>query len=209
MDLKLLKNKILKKLKGKQLEEFKQDELKDDFFDLFMKIGFAKTNQKKQDLIKKASKIADKIPEFKGWPKAEKIWDIEAFGWTGQIPKKVRNTIKQELRKRISPGSLNLALGSGAYPYLEESVLLDYSEEMLRAAVKYKKKVLYDINKGKLPFKKNEFDSITMVFVINYLDNPKQVFKETKRILKTNGKLIIIQSAKSLNYLSKIVEKKQ
>jgi ubiquinone/menaquinone biosynthesis C-methylase UbiE len=51
--------------------------------------------------------------------------------------------------------------------------------------------VIGDIEK-KLPFKKNEFDTIYTQFLFEHLINPNLVLKEVYRILKKNGVLILI-----------------
>jgi hypothetical protein len=196
---------------NKDIKKIKQEELKDQFYDILFNINLISDKKEKEELIAKAKKIASKIPELKGWPKeSKKFWDIEAYAWLGQIPRKIRELIKTELMKRIPPGGLNLSLGSGSYPYIEYSVLLDLSREMLKSvpAVKYKAKIEYDLEKGKLPFNDDSFDTITMVFVIDYLENLKSVFDEIKRILKTNGKLILVQSEKPINELYRSQEVK-
>lgn len=187
----------------KKVEKFrKQAELKDRFFDKFFKISYVK-GEEKDKLIAEAKEIADKIPEFRGWPeKPVKFWDIEALSWKIKIPSYVRLFIRKELLKKIPLGGLNLALGPGSYPYIEDSVLVDFSSEMLKAvepAVKFKKKLVYDLDKGKLPFKDSVFDTVTMVFVVDYLSRVGNGFKEIYRVLKKNGKLIIVQSAKMLD----------
>jgi len=197
----------------RKVEKFrKETELKDKFFEKFFKIGFAKGAEKER-VIKEAKEIADKIPEFRGWPeKPVKFWDIEAFSWRLKIPSHVRLFIRKELLKRIPLGGLNLALGPGSYPYIEDSVLVDFSEEMLRAvepAVKFKKKLVYDLDKGKLPFKDSVFDTVTMVFVVDYLSRLQNAFKEIYRVLKKNGKLVIVQSGKLLEDWYLRQEKKQ
>jgi SAM-dependent methyltransferase len=198
----------------KEVEKLReQEELKDRFLGIFMKIGFARDKAEKQELIKKAKETADKTADLKGWPeKAAKFWDVEAAGWKAKIPYYVRQFIRKELLRRIPPGGLNLSLGPGSYPYIEESVLVDISEEMLKAAeptVKFKKKIVHDLDKGYLPFKNNSFDTVTMVFVVNYLRNPEDVFREIYRVLKKKGKLIIVQSAKMLDDWYAKQEKKQ
>jgi len=188
----------------------KQAELKDKFFDVFFKISFAK-GAEKDKLISEAKKIANKIPLFKGWPeKSVKFWDVEAFAWRTKIPSHVRLFIRKELLKRIPLGGINLSLGPGSYPYIEDSVLVDISPEMLKAVeptVKFTRKIVHDLEKGKLPFKDNSFDTVTMVFVVNYLS--KLPFKEIYRVLKKKGKLIIVQSAKMLDDWYVKQEKKQ
>ena len=100
-------------------------------------------------------------------------------------------------------------MGSGSYPYVKNSVLLDFSKEMLKSAGKaYKHKVLYDLDNETLPFKSESFNSITAVFIINYIKNPEYVLKEAKRVLNKKGKIIIVQSSKPIAYFYKIKQKK-
>jgi SAM-dependent methyltransferase len=197
----------------KRIQRMEKDmDIRERFFELFFKISFSKGEERKR-LIKEAKKIADKIPEFKGWPeKTVKFWDVEAMSWKTKVPSFVRLFIRKELLKKVPFKKLNLALGSGSCPYIEDSVLVDFSSEMLKAvepSVKFRKKIVHDLDKGKLPFGNNSFDSVTMVFVVNYLGKIEKVLKEVFRILKKRGKLIIVQSAKMLDdwYVKK--EKKQ
>ena len=193
----------LDKHKGdKDIDDLKRivdmDNLKDDFFDILFRLGYTKNKEEKKMLLKKAKEIAAEIPEFAGWPASSKFWDVEALAWIVNIPEKVRKYIKSEINRSI-PKGLNLALGCGSYPYVKDSVLVDFSEEMLRSAgPKYKNKVLSDLNSGDLAFRSCAFDSVTMVFVINYIKNLGPLLKEAERVLKEDGKLIIVQSAKQI-----------
>jgi len=221
---KITKEKIQSKIKrfisrfgktsdAKSVQKFlEEDEIKDEFLSYLVKIKFAKGPEKDR-LVKEAKSIADKIPEFKGWPeKPIKFWDIEALGWKTKIPSHVRLFIRKELFKKIKLGGLNLSLGPGSYPYIEDSVLVDISSEMLKAvepAVKFKRKLVYDLDEGSLPFKDNIFDNVTMVFVVNYLTNLEKMLKEIYRVLKKKGRLIIVQSAKALDDWYVGQEKKQ
>ncbi|MBW2966605.1 class I SAM-dependent methyltransferase [Candidatus Woesearchaeota archaeon] len=201
-----IKHFVKKHGKTKEIKELseitKEDRLKDDFFDIIFKLSYTSNKRKRKELTAKAELIASKIPGLKGWPRdSKKFWDVEAYAWLGKIPRRIREFIRKELMKRIPLGTLNLGIGSGSYPYIEDSVLLDLSREMLKLVtpVKSKAKIEYDLEKGKLPFQDNSFDSVTMVFVIDYLKNLKQVLKETKRILKKNGKLILVNSKKPID----------
>jgi len=197
-------------MKKEELKIIKLENLKDDFLTILLRLTYIRNKKKRKQLMKRAKAIANKIPEFKGWPKGKKFWDVEALAWVVKIPKHVRQFIRKELLKRIKLSGMNLSLGSGSYPYVRKSVLLDYSEKMLeQVIVKFKKKVVHDIQKIPWPFKKNTFDSISAVFIINYLKNLKKVFKEAKRVLKTKGKLIIVQSAKPLGEFYRIKEAKE
>lgn len=202
-------NNRLKKIRNKSLKKtIKQEILHEDFFDAIFRINLTKNNAKRKKLIRKAEALASKIPEFKGWPNGSKFWDVEALSWTENIPKQVREFIANELKSSIKKGA-NLSLGSGSHPYIKNTILLDFSEEMLKNSSKERKdKICFNLNTKPFPFALNSFDSVTAVFVINYLKNLKDVLKEIKRILKPKGKLIIVQSAKPVSELYRIKEKK-
>ena len=52
--------------------------------------------------------------------------------------------------------------------------------------------VVWNLNKTPLPFKNNHFDFILADNIIEHLDDTVKIMKELHRILKKNGKLIII-----------------
>lgn len=186
----------IKKIEKEIKEANRSEKLKDDFFSLLFMMGYSK-GKKRKELIKKAKKIANKIPEYKGWPEnMEKFWNAEAFGWDARIPEEIRKLIKKELRKRIK--GKNIELGSGSCPYISRSTILDFSKDMLANAPKGHKKIFSDLNK-ELPFKNSSFDSASVVFVVDYLKNLNKTLKEIRRILKKQGKLIIIQSKRPIS----------
>jgi SAM-dependent methyltransferase len=183
----------VKELAKEAKELAKIEGLRDDFFNILLLLPYSKN---KKSLVKKAKKIAEKVPELKGWPDdVKKFWDIESFGWQNKIPLAIRETIKKELRKRAK--GKHIELGSGSYPYVNKSILVDFSEEMLANAPKEHKKIVHDLDKD-LPFKDNSFDSASAVFLVDYLDNFGKTLKEIRRILKKNGNLIIVQSKKPI-----------
>ncbi len=49
-----------------------------------------------------------------------------------------------------------------------------------------------DLEKEKLPFKKNSFEEIYAECVFEHLKNPRDFLKDCKRVLKKQGKLILI-----------------
>ena len=201
-------NQKLKTIKDTGLKTIIEEEnLRDDFFEIMFKINCERNTAKRKQLITKAKKIAVKIPELSGWPKSSKFWDVEALAWIVNIPKPVREYIKKQLNK-LSSGT-NLSLGCGSYPYVNNSVLIDFSEEMLKAAPpRFKNKVLFDLNDKNLPFRSFSFDSATMVFIINYIKDLKYLLREVKRVVKENGKIMIVQSAKPIAAFYRMKEKK-
>ncbi len=180
----------------KELENFRlfrrhNDKL-DEFFSILFKLSFTSEKGERKDIISRAKVLASDIPELKGWPSdRERFWDVEAYSWRSKVPKGIRSLIKKELSGNKG---VNLSVGSGAFPYIEDSVLLDISEEMLRMAPDGYRKVQHDIDKNPLPFEDDSFDSCTLIFVINYLSEPEKALKEIKRVLKPDGKLFLVQS---------------
>ena len=114
----------------------------------------------------------------------------------------LKNEILQNLSKLNNLGHiLEFACGNGAYT---ETILksgnkitaTDYSEEM----VKYSKKNFSDNNKiiveqancYKTPYPTHSFDSIFMAHLIHTIAHPATALKESFRLLKSNGNLIIV-----------------
>jgi ubiquinone/menaquinone biosynthesis C-methylase UbiE len=140
----------------------------------------------------KIKQLAKGVSWAKGWPKKdEAFWNVEAFIWSQKITK--RDFIKQQLPKSRN----NLDLGSGAYSY-QTSTCLDYAEKMLQLNPNCKTKIVHDLNKP-LPLKDNSFQTVTAIFLFNYLKNYHQLLKEIKRVLKPKGKFTMVLSAKKIN----------
>ena len=149
-----------------------------------------------RDIKSKLKKLAGEINWTKGWPE-DKIafWNAEAFMWQRKIDKNKRELIKLELQ--FLEGNNNLDIGCGSYSYVS-SVGLDFSEKMLLFNDNCSDKVNGDLEQ-KLPFDNQAFDSVTAVFVLNYVKNYKNLLLEIKRVLKKNGVFIMVLSAKKIN----------
>ena len=142
-----------------------------------------------QKVEDKLRSLSEKISWAEDWPKNNKsFWNAEAFMWEHKISKEKRGLIKKEL-EFLSEGK-NLDLGCGAYSYVK-SVGFDFSEKMLQLNENCVQKVVGDLEK-KLPFNNEEFDSVTLIFVLNYVKSYLELLKEIKRILKGNGNLVIV-----------------
>ena len=67
---------------------------------------------------------------------------------------------------------------------------IDPSEKMLEIAKKRGIKV--KVGKGEnLPFEDEEFDYVAIIISFCFVENPEKVIKESNRVLKKNGKIII------------------
>ena len=149
--------------------------------------------------ISSLTKLSSSISWAKGWPdNGHAFWNAEAFMWSKKIDKTVRRLIEDELailpKKR---NYQNLDLGCGAYSYLP-SVGFDLSEKMLLFNERCAEKIIGNLEE-KLPFADASFDSVTAIFVLNYVQNYNQLFCEIKRILRVDGQFVMILSATPIN----------
>ncbi|NQV91046.1 methyltransferase domain-containing protein [Candidatus Woesearchaeota archaeon] len=138
--------------------------------------------------------LTQNIPWAKGWPENHKsFWNAEAFMWQRKIDSHVRKFITNELQHLEGR---NLDLGCGSYCYIP-SVGFDLSEKMLDFNDNLIEKIEGDVEQP-LPFPNLSFDSVTAIFVLNYIKNYEQLFSEIKRILKPEGQFIMILSSKNI-----------
>jgi len=150
-----------------------------------------------QDVQEELKKVAQQVDWAKGWPNNNKsFWNAEAFMWSRKISKEKRELIKQELS--FLKGN-NLDLGCGAYSYVN-SVGFDFSKKMLDFNDNLIEKVEGSLEK-KLPYKEDEFDSVTAIFVLNYVKNYEQLLMEIKRIVK--DEFIMVLFSKQVNQWQK------
>jgi len=92
---------------------------------------------------------------------------------------------------------LDAACGPGSLFYIMKKPMKKYiGMDLAESQVKYAKKifpkasyVVGDIYK--IPFKEKSFDYIVMLELIEHLPENEEVFKQTRKLLKSDGKLII------------------
>jgi ubiquinone/menaquinone biosynthesis C-methylase UbiE len=120
--------------------------------------------------------------------------DIQPY-WPLEESRYVSNTYDRELE----PGDRVLDLMAGTHSPLQESSIklahlscagLNRQELQLNPICAH----LVNLNVNtieKLPYATNSFDAILLHAAIEYITNPKKVFAEIRRVLKTGGKIII------------------
>lgn len=133
----------------------------------------------------------------------------------GFLAKKRADKANSFIPKKLRSGRI-LDVGCGSYPYfltttdfaekygldpvIEQKLVNENSLKLIKASVGIKK----------LPFADNFFDVVTMLAVFEHIDNKKLVLtiKETRRVLKKNGILIITTPAswsdKLLHQMAKV-----
>lgn len=148
-----------------------------------------------QDVSGKLKKIAEEVEWARGWPEnQEAFWNAEAFMWGHKVSKEKRELIANELD--FLEGN-NLDLGCGAYSYIP-SVGFDISEKMLAFNDNCIKRVCGNIEEP-LPFNSNSFDSVTAVFLLNYVDDYRQLLSQINRVLTSQGYLMVVLYSGNIN----------
>lgn len=121
----------------------------------------------------------------------------------------------EELLKEQSLGkALELGCGTGLYTetlqkVAEEVVATDFSDEMIKAA-NHKRGVLENVtfmkaNALNLQFDRGSFDTVFMANFIHIIEDPEKVIKESSRVLKKEGHIIITTfAADKMSFFNKI-----
>ncbi len=149
-----------------------------------------------QPVESKLKKLSQKILWAKNWPEDKKaFWNAEAFMWQRKVERPIRDFISKEL---VFLKGANLDLGCGSYSYIPSGVGFDLSEKMLNANDGCKTKIIGDVEE-KLPFGNEAFESVTAIFLLNYVKNYQQLLMEISRVLKPKGWFMIVLSAKLIN----------
>ncbi len=144
----------------------------------------------------KLCEISKDVSWARNWPEDKKsFWNAEAFMWNKKIDKEIRELIRGEVK--FLSGGKNLDLGCGSYSYLK-SVGFDISEKMLNFNDNCPEKVIGDLEND-LPFFANTFDSVTVIFVLNYVKGYVRLLQEVKRVLKEGGIFVVVLSSKKIN----------
>lgn len=110
---------------------------------------------------------------------------------------------REKLFEKVAPGTLlELGVGTGKnipyYPSTVEATALDISQGMLRRACRkaqqLRKKVKFELaDLHQLPFEDATFDTVVGALVLCTVADPALALKETKRVLKPTGKLILLE----------------
>ena len=99
----------------------------------------------------------------------------------------------EALRKLVPANGKGLEVGVGTGRFavpLNISVGIDPSFEMLKIAEERG----VDIVSGEgenLPFKDNEFDYVLLMVTLCFVKNPQKVIRESKRVTKNGGKIVV------------------
>ncbi len=115
--------------------------------------------------------------------------------------KNYRKRILSEVQGKV----LEIGVGTGKnLPYYNfnkiEYTGIDFSEKMLAKANKrFPKAKLLEMDAQELQFKDNSFDYIITTFVLCSIPDPVKALKEMRRVLKKEGKIIMLEHVRSKN----------
>lgn len=146
---------------------------------------------------KKAIDTASRVAWAQGWPKNKvSFWNAESFLWDVKIEQSTKQLIEQELSS-LAAGR-NLDIGCGAHSYVHSLYGVDFSLKMLEKNTQCAYTLEYDIEQG-LPSFAFLFDSITCVFVLNYIENVDLLLRDCMKLLADQGMLVVVLCASSVS----------
>ncbi len=129
--------------------------------------------------------------------KVEKIH----WWWEGR-----RELLKLFLTKTRPKKILDIGCGTGETLTFLKTIFpnadlfgIDYSSKAVKFSKDRGHKNIFKAGANKLPFKKNTFDVILFLDVLEHIDDDFGAIKEAKRVLKSGGKIII--TGPSLNFI--------
>jgi ubiquinone/menaquinone biosynthesis C-methylase UbiE len=118
--------------------------------------------------------------------------------------------IQSELKLKTRDKILNIGCGTG---WLEEKLPhlnitgLDSSEEMLEEARKRSDKTFVIGDAEHLKFKDSTFDAVFIVTTLKFLDDYKKAVKETARVTKHYGKILVMMLNPKSEYFKEGIKK--
>lgn len=119
--------------------------------------------------------------------------------------------IIEELNPKLGEKIIDLGCGTGYYLFLLSNLYTNldlYGFDNDQKAMQEAKEILFSKNikfvtgdLHKMPFEENSFNKVVMSEVLEHVDNDQQVLKETIRILKPGGLLVVSTPSKNFPFL--------
>ncbi|PIN88001.1 methyltransferase type 11 [Candidatus Woesearchaeota archaeon CG10_big_fil_rev_8_21_14_0_10_32_24] len=117
--------------------------------------------------------------------------------------------LRKPFLENIKGNVLEIGVGTGKnLPYYNynkvDLTAIDISQGMLHKAKKVAKENKFPVNlqlveEEKLPFKDNTFDYVVMTFVLCSVPNQHKMLYEMKRVVKKEGKIVLLEHMLSKN----------
>ena len=162
--------------------------------------------------IKKNSwELFDKIAQ-----RYDIINDILTLGitkyWRSKMVKAFSKQEKVVLDCATGTGEIMFSVMKKHHKQIKSCVGVDLSKNMMSIGEKRKKSLLYSdkisfvhASGTDLPCEANTFDCVTMAFGIRNIENYPKCIEETFRVLKTSGKLILMEFSLPKSYVFKTI----
>ena len=123
---------------------------------------------------------------------------------------------RKSLLKEVRGNVLEIGVGTGKnIQYYNHKLVsltaVDISRGMLQKAKEMASKYEYPvkfklINKEVLPFKSNSFDYVILTFVLCSVSNQEKMWNEIKRVVKRDGKILLLEHVLSKHKLIAFLE---
>lgn len=169
-------------------------------FQSFLKMSSEKINPYKEKEAPKTEQVAEMFDNISG--KYDFLNHFFSLGIDKIWRNKVRNIVKNISNSQIldvATGTGDLAIALSKIPGTN-IIGVDISNKMLEVG---RQKVLrkklegrVDLRNGdslRLPFEENQFDAVTVAFGVRNFENISQGLSEISRVLKPNGKIIVLE----------------
>lgn len=169
-------------------------------FQSFLKMSSEKINPYREKEAPKTEQVAEMFDNISG--KYDFLNHFFSLGIDKIWRNKVRNIVKNIPNSQIldvATGTGDLAIALSKIPGTN-IIGVDISNKMLEVG---RQKVLrkklegrVDLRNGdslRLPFEENQFDAVTVAFGVRNFENISQGLSEISRVLKPNGKIIVLE----------------
>jgi SAM-dependent methyltransferase len=106
--------------------------------------------------------------------------------------KEKKNTgVKPKVITKLTRGTqiLDIGFAQDPNPFLKDPIGIDIQK--VQKPENYKEIHAVNLNKEKIPFKNEIFDTVIAADIIEHLENPSLLLRECNRVLKKDGKFII------------------
>jgi SAM-dependent methyltransferase len=100
------------------------------------------------------------------------------------IKKRILNLLKDSFKK----SDIVLDVGAGQKPYYQKAV----NAKIVSLDIKHSKNIHIISDASSLPIKRSKFDGVLCINALYYNKNPFTAIKEISRVLKKNGKLVMM-----------------
>jgi len=101
-----------------------------------------------------------------------------------------RSKLKRQAEYAGDGNVLDIGFSANPNPFLANAVGVDIRLPA-ETPSNYREVAVCNLNEQSLPFADNRFDAVIAGDVIEHLENPSQFLRETHRVLKMNGRLVI------------------